>query len=338
MGVSDILIEWYLENKRDLPWRNTNSVYQIWLSEIILQQTRVAQGLSYYLAFTERFPEVQDLANASEDEVLKLWQGLGYYSRARNLHAAAKYVAHEMQGKFPESFLELKKMKGVGDYTAAAIASFCYREPIAVVDGNVYRVLSRYFDVAYPIDSSVGKKYFQELANATLNPEKPDLHNQAMMEFGALLCTPNPDCENCPLQNSCLSFANGSVKQRPVKSKKIKQITRYFNYLVLSDDEFCVLEKRGDKDIWQNLYQFPLIETSMEVSDPSEILGKVSFQEILGVSQQYKHVLSHQIIYAKFWEIKCLDLSCENGMVIKWQNIQDFAVSRLIENYLKNRG
>ena len=221
MNFSNHIRDWYNSNKRDLPWRNTTDPYSIWLSEIILQQTRVTQGLSYYLKFIDRYPTVHNLADADENDVLKTWQGLGYYSRARNLHFSAKYISKTLNGTFPSSSDELKKLKGVGEYTAAAIASFCYKEPVAVLDGNVFRVLSRYFGISTPIDSTNGKKEFKELAAECLNNQFPDEHNQAIMEFGALQCTPkSPSCSGCPLSVNCVAYNDDLVSQLPLKSKK----------------------------------------------------------------------------------------------------------------------
>ncbi len=246
-----------------MPWRETSDPYCIWLSEIMLQQTRIEQGLPYYLAFTNAYPSIFDLANASEEEVLKLWQGLGYYSRARNLHATAKYIAFELNGKFPETYEGLLKLKGVGDYTASAIASISYNEPVAVVDGNVYRVLSRYFDIDTPINSTAGIKEFKLLAKELLDKEDPATYNQAIMEFGALQCKPqSPLCNTCPLSASCLALKNNKISMLPVKLKKGKIKKRYFNYLVFqSEENKTILEKRSGKGIWEGLYQFPLIET-----------------------------------------------------------------------------
>lgn len=221
MNFSNVLVQWYLQNKRDLPWRETSNPYKIWLSEIILQQTRVDQGLSYYFKFLNHFPTVFDLANASEEQVLKLWQGLGYYSRARNLHASAKYIVTVFQGKFPTTYNELIKLKGVGDYTASAIASICFNGPNAVVDGNVYRVLARYYGINTPINSTTGIKKFKALAQRLLNIENAGTHNQAIMEFGATMCKPqNPNCTTCPLNNSCISLEKDLIKTLPVKEKK----------------------------------------------------------------------------------------------------------------------
>ena len=311
MQFSNSLVQWYLQNKRDLPWRDTINPYQIWLSEIMLQQTRVAQGLPYFISFINAFPTVFDLANAEEDQVLKLWQGLGYYSRARNLHATAKYVAHELNGIFPDNYKELLKLKGIGEYTAAAIASFSYNEPVAVLDGNVYRVLSRYFNMDNDISDTKTKKVFQTLAQEVLLKDNPAIFNQAIMEFGALQCVPkNPDCESCVLSNSCAALQYNKVAQLPVKSKKTKVTPKYFNYLILKDitDKFIV-QKREGKGIWENLYEFPLFETA-ELMAPEVIekqliqmdfFGQKAKEIILLNSEIIKHKLSHQHLFIRFF-------------------------------------
>lgn len=314
MQFSKTLIEWYLQNKRDLPWRKTIDPYHIWLSEIMLQQTRVAQGLPYFLKFTEAFPTVFDLANAPEEQVLKLWQGLGYYSRARNLHAAAKCIAFEMRGIFPGSYMELKKLKGVGDYTAAAIASIAYGEPVPVVDGNVYRVLSRYFGVQTDISSFAAKNEFTKLAASLLPKKEASAFNQAMMEFGALQCVPkSPNCSICVFNSNCVAFQMGSVGQLPVKLKKTKITNRYFNYLVIKDAEGkSMINKRTAKGIWHNLYEFPLLETGNNLPI-EEIASLIKSYEVLDFKpvnvkllEPYEvlHKLSHQHLHIKFWEVK----------------------------------
>ena len=313
MEFSNSLIHWYLQNKRDLPWRNTANPYLIWLSEIMLQQTRVAQGLPYFLAFTEAFPTVFDLAKADEEQVLKLWQGLGYYSRARNLHATAKYIAMELNGNFPENYKNLLKLKGVGEYTAAAIASFSYNEPVAVVDGNVFRVLSRYFNIDSDISDGKTKKEFQNLAQEVLPLDKPALFNQAIMEFGALQCVPkNPDCNSCVLNSSCSALQQKKVAQLPVKSKKKKVTNKFFNYLILKDvDANYIVQKREGKGIWENLYEFPLMETEELVSelDFMNCLSKMDFFnqksiEIFALNPQViQHKLSHQNLYIRFFRL-----------------------------------
>lgn len=313
MNFTNLLIEWYLQNKRVLPWRNTTNPYPIWLSEIILQQTRVAQGMPYFYAFLESFPTVKELAIADEQQVLKLWQGLGYYSRARNLHQTAQYIANELDGVFPNSYAGLIQLKGIGEYTAAAIASFAYNEPVPVVDGNVFRVVSRYFGIESDISAGKTKKEFTALAAELLSKEQPALFNQAIMEFGAMHCTPkNPDCENCIFNSSCVALQKGLVGQLPFKSKKIKIRKRYFNYIVLQDKKGNTkIQQRTDKGIWHNLYEFPLFETTQEEgfetiaplikNDTDFGDSVVSIQEANPISLIHK--LSHQHLYIKFWKV-----------------------------------
>jgi A/G-specific adenine glycosylase len=313
MKFSKLLIQWYLHNKRDLPWRNTNDPYRIWLSEIMLQQTRVAQGTPYFLSFADAFPTVFDLANADEEQVLKLWQGLGYYSRARNLHKTAQYVANELEGVFPNNYNDLLKLKGVGEYTAAAIASFSYGEPVAVVDGNVFRVLSRYFDIETDIALASAKKEFAALAFELMPKDEPATFNQAIMEFGALQCVPkSPNCSVCVFNHSCLALQKKKINQLPVKSKKLKVRNRYFNYLVVSDDnDDTIIQKRTSKGIWQNLYEFPLIETEV-VESFDYIVKRIEkdffVNDIVGSVLEYNeksiiHKLSHQHLHIKFWKV-----------------------------------
>ena len=259
---------WYRQNKRDLPWRTTRDPYFIWLSEIILQQTRVDQGMNYYLKFTRNYPTIRHLAEASEQEVLNDWQGLGYYSRARNLHQTAKYIHKELNSSFPESYEKIIKLKGIGPYTAAAIASFAFDEGVAAVDGNVYRVLSRIFDIDLPIDSTQGKKAFQELANSLIPTKNPGDFNQGMMEFGAMQCTPvNPKCEHCPFSERCLAKMHNTIAARPVKAKKTAVRNRYFYYFIFRETDRICIQKRTQKDIWQHLFEFPLLETADPQSD-----------------------------------------------------------------------
>lgn len=344
MIFSKILINWYLSNKRSLPWRKTTDPYRIWLSEIMLQQTRVAQGLPYYERFITAFPGVHDLSAAPLDEVLKLWQGLGYYSRARNLHSTAKYISEERDGVFPDSFKELKNLKGVGEYTAAAIASFCFKEPVAVVDGNVYRVLARYFNIDLPINSTEGIKHFKTLANELMPGDDPATYNQAIMEFGALQCTPkNPDCENCPLNSGCLALQQNKVGELPVKLKKTKLKKRYFNYLVFaSEDNSTLIEKRIGKGIWEGLYQFPLIETKQPVR-LKQLTSEEKFRGIIGESlfdielyneEPIVHKLSHQHIYAHFWMINIANLEKATPMA----DLGAYPVPVLIQNFLAEAG
>lgn len=334
------LITWYLKNKRDLPWRNTRDPYRIWLSEIMLQQTRVEQGLPYYLKFTNTFKTVEDLAKADEETVLKLWQGLGYYSRARNLHTTAKYVTHELNGEFPKTYKELLQLKGVGEYTASAIASFCFKEPKAVVDGNVYRVLSRLFSIDTPINSSEGQKIFAELAQSLISHEEPDSYNQAIMEFGARQCKPkNPDCESCIFNSSCIALKNKKVSELPVKLKKIKVKKRYFNYIVpITADRKTTLQKRPDKGVWANLYEFPLIETAKE-STITDVVEQQEFQLQFSEysdlnlfnSKTIVHKLSHQHIYTKFWILET-DQLLDNSIAIA--DLESYPVSVLVANFI----
>ncbi len=340
---SKILITWYLRNKRELPWRQTQDPYKIWLSEIILQQTRVAQGLPYYTAFVKTYPTVHHLAKAPEEEVLKLWQGLGYYSRARNLLFTAKIVANELKGEFPDNYAYLKKLKGVGDYTASAIASICFNEPAAVVDGNVYRVLARVFNVAIPINSTHGIKYFKQLAQELLDPSQPGTYNQAIMEFGARYCVPqNPDCKSCIFNNRCEAFKNDSVAVIPVKLKKLKVKKRYFNYLVfVSDSRETLLEQRKGKGIWQNLYQFPLIETPSKVLKETLVASKEfkafteNQQEITLSKFNEKpvvHKLSHQHLFTTFWIVEVVSLQ-QKG--VAFSDLKKYPVPVLISNFME---
>ncbi|MDP2385027.1 MAG: A/G-specific adenine glycosylase [Bacteroidota bacterium] len=340
---SATLISWYKKNKRDLPWRDTQDAYKIWLSEIILQQTRVEQGRSYYEAFTTKFPTVKHLAKAPLDVVMKTWQGLGYYSRARNLHATANIIVSEHKSVFPDSYVGLIKLKGIGPYTAAAIASFAFDERVAVVDGNVYRVLSRYFGIETPIDSNTGKIEFLQLANELISIKHPGTHNQAIMEFGALQCKPqNPDCLNCPLNASCAALAENKVNVLPIKEKKTKVRNRYFYYLIIEDKaKQTLIKKRIGKDIWTELFEFPLIETEKALEN-KELLKKIAsfFGKekitIQKISESRKHILSHQHIYAQFVHVKLESKlkKHEEYKIIKSKDINSFALPRLIDRYL----
>ena len=317
--VSDILLSWFAREGRDLPWRRTRDPYRIWLSEVILQQTRVAQGLEYYLRFTERFPDIAALAAAPEDEVLKLWQGLGYYSRARNLHAAARQVMSRFGGVFPATYGEVRALPGVGDYTAAAVCSIVYDAPCAVLDGNVYRVLARLFDIGIPIDTTAGKRTFAELAQLQLDTSRPGLYNQAIMDFGALQCTPaQPRCGDCPLAGRCLALAAGTVGVRPVKQGRAKVRDRWFNYLHVTCGDRTLLRRRGEGDIWQGLYEFPMIETDRaadfsELTDSEEfrtVLGGVEWRLLRSVAMP-KHQLSHQTLHAVFHRFEIFSLRAD---------------------------
>ena len=303
------LISWYERHHRLLPWRETKNPYAIWLSEVILQQTRVAQGLPYYLDFISAYPTVQDLAQAPADEVLRHWQGLGYYSRARNMHHTAQYITAALQGAFPTTYSELLKLRGIGPYTAAAIASFAFKEKVAVVDGNVFRVLARIFGITEDIASPAGKKAFQLLADTLIPADQPDIYNQAIMEFGAVQCTPvMPDCLFCPLQQQCFAFLNGLVQELPHKSKAKNSRERFFHYFVLQWEDSYFMKKRTQSDIWQGLYDFYLHESDSKDIDPQTIITESIFPDsplgqinLTPASKVYKHVLSHQKIYARFY-------------------------------------
>ncbi|MGG7034429.1 MAG: A/G-specific adenine glycosylase [Flavobacterium sp.] len=343
MDFSNDLTQWYHKNKRDLPWRNTTNPYFIWLSEIMLQQTRVAQGLPYFQSFTENFPTVFDLANASEQEVLKLWQGLGYYSRARNLHATAKHIAFELNGVFPENYKDLLTLKGVGEYTAAAIASFSFNENVAVVDGNVFRVLSRIFDIQTDISLASAKKEFQNLASELIPNGEAAIFNQAIMEFGALQCVPqSPDCENCVMNTRCLALKMEKVASLPVKTKKTKVRNRYFNYLILEDeDSKTIINQRTHKGIWHKLYEFPLIETELE-ENFNQLTPKIKayplienkeFTIVEPNNESQIHKLSHQHLHIKFWKIK-IKGTIENG--INYSELKSFPFPIVIHNFIEN--
>ncbi|TDD99322.1 A/G-specific adenine glycosylase [Flavobacterium cellulosilyticum] len=343
MNFSKTLIIWYLQNKRDLPWRKTDKPYRIWLSEIMLQQTRVAQGTPYFLSFITAFPTVFDLAQADEEQVLKLWQGLGYYSRARNLHKTAQFVANELSGIFPDNYNDLLKLKGVGEYTAAAIASFSFNEAVPVVDGNVFRVLSRYFDIETDISLASAKKEFAALAFELMPKDNPAIFNQAIMEFGALQCVPkSPDCTICVFNSSCAALQKKKVDQLPVKSKKLKVRNRYFNYLVVKDEEAkTILQKRTAKGIWHNLYEFPLLESDGEVEfDYVSEQSKNHFfknDTIISIEDWTQksiiHKLSHQHLHIKFWKIN-LKGTVENG--IDPITLKTFPFPIVIHKFIEN--
>ena len=347
--IRDTLAQWFEAHKRELPWRNEPSPYYVWLSEIILQQTRVTQGLDYFVRMVEKWPTLEDLSKASEEEVLKMWQGLGYYSRARNLHQCARQVVELYGGTFPKDYERLRELKGIGDYTAAAIASIAFDLPYAVVDGNVYRVLSRLYDIDTPINSNEGNKMFAQLARDLLDKNHPGHHNQAIMEFGALQCVPqNPDCTQCPLQTHCLALARHTVESRPQKTKKTQVKTRHFHYLVARtpDNKLC-LRKREGNDIWKNLYDFPCVESTKPLS-PEEIVNTTYFKSLIPnqdfvisrISAPYVHKLTHQTIVAVFVEIK---ISCflptieTKNILLAFENeVGTLPVPKLIDNYLTN--
>ena len=334
---------WYLKNKRDLPWRETCNPYFIWLSEIILQQTKVSQGTSYFLKFKNKYPNINSLAKAREEDILKLWQGLGYYSRARNLHKTAIHISENNKGVFPDNYTDLLKLYGVGDYTASAIASICFSETTATVDGNVFRFLSRKFGIYTAIDTSAGFKEFKSLAQLLLDKNNPGNHNQALMEFGALICTPKiPKCNECPFSTDCYGKNNQIIEELPQKSKKIKIRKRHFNYLVLqSKCRRTLIHQRNGKDIWKNLYEFPLIESKSEI-DFEDLTADATFQLLLAQkgyhiskynAKPLKHKLTHQHLYCTFWII---DTNLEKNNSIAWGNLNKFAVPTLIQNFIDN--
>lgn len=339
---SEKLIAWYAENKRELPWRDTTDPYIIWISEIILQQTRVVQGYDYFLRFIHRFPNVTALAEAPEDEVMKCWQGLGYYSRARNLHAAAK----SMNGTFPVTYEGVRALKGVGDYTAAAICSFAYGMPYAVVDGNVYRVLSRYFGIDTPVDSTEGKKLFAALADEMMDKSHPAVYNQAIMDFGAIQCTPqSPNCLFCPLVDSCSALKEGTITKLPVKQHKTKTTNRYFNYIYVRVGACTYLHKRTEDDIWKNLFEFPLVETEVPVPEEEfrelpqvrALFADGEASSLRLISGNVKHVLSHRVIYANFYEVVLPENSTSFSVFqrVKTGDLEQYAVSRLVHAFLE---
>ena len=341
MEFSNSLLHWYLQNKRDLPWRNTVNPYPIWLSEIMLQQTRVAQGMPYFHAFMEAFPTIFDLAKADEEQVLKLWQGLGYYSRARNMHKTAQIIAFDLNGNFPNNYNDLLKLKGIGEYTAAAIASFAFNEVVPVVDGNVYRVLSRYFDVETDIASSSARKEFTALAKELIPNDNPALFNQAIMEFGALQCVPkNPNCEICIFNSSCAALQKKKVAELPVKLKKTKVTDKFFNYLIFLDDsETTLINKRTEKGIWHNLYEFPIIETENEMD--FDVLSKLVHEnysdlEIKDISiyneNQIIHKLSHQKLHINFYKVE-VSKKLNNG--IELDSLRNYHFPIVIYNFIE---
>lgn len=345
MTLIDSLISWYLSNKRDLPWRNTKDPYLIWLSEIILQQTRVEQGYPYYIKFAETFPSVSDFAEAPEDQVLRLWQGLGYYSRARNMHKTAQMVMEDFNGSFPNKYNDLIKLKGIGDYTAAAISSFSSNETQAVVDGNVFRVLARYFGIEDPIDSTAGKKVFRKLADNVINPTQADTSNQAIMEFGAMLCKPKPLCEKCPVGHNCFALKNNRIASLPIKRKKTASKDRFFHYLVIEQGGNIFIRKRKQKDIWINLYEFPLLESD-KVLSTEEILNESLFLTYFDthaiVTQEHgplKHLLSHQNLYIKFFKISLshlFKLKQDDWLWVPIEDFADYAKPIVIANYYQS--
>lgn len=341
MSFHKKLLDWYKENRRPFPWRENTKPYNVWLSEIILQQTRAAQGLPYYESFISNFPTVEQLAAAKEDHVMKLWQGLGYYSRARNLHATAKTITHQYHGRFPNDFNQIKSLKGIGDYTASAIASICFGQEQAVVDGNVYRVLSRIFGMDQPIDASGAHKIFKEKAQNLIKGAAPGDFNQAIMEFGALQCVPkNPNCQDCIFKNQCIAFQQAKVGLLPVKANKVKVKNRYLHFFVLIDEsKNTLLQKREGNGIWQNLYQFPLIETFAKQKhyQQGQLKSLLAEHQITSdfVIDKWNdepifHKLTHQHLEINFWIVK---LSESTNLDTQSSRIQDYPMPKVLQNF-----
>jgi len=344
--IGQKMIAWYEVNKQNLPWRDTENPYLIWVSEIILQQTRVVQGLDYYRRFVDAYPDIFSLANAPIDDVLKIWQGLGYYSRARNMHAAAKQIVDVHVGKFPKTYEGLITIKGIGDYTASAIASFAFGQPVPVIDGNVNRVIARLHGVQQPINKPVGQKEIRAHAEKMMVHNQPGTYNQAIMEFGALQCVPhNPDCNGCIFNRICVAFRSGLVNMLPVKEKTAKIATRYFHYLYVCFDNRTYIRQRPG-DIWTGLYEFPMIETVAE-TEPDTLIHTPDWQSyfdgqtphVAGVSSVVTHRLTHRILKIRFYEIIVNHPICgENLIEIPVSDIQRYAVPKVIDNFLKSIG
>jgi A/G-specific adenine glycosylase len=341
------LLSWYDENKRDLPWRGTDDPYLVWVSEIILQQTRVAQGWDYYVRFTRRFPNVKSLANADEVEVLRLWQGLGYYSRARNMHAAAKDIMSRFNGQFPTRYPDILSLKGIGEYTAAAISSIAFNEPHAAVDGNVLRVIARLFELEEPVQSTKGKRIIKELAKELLPKRRPGAFNQALMDLGALICVPRqPKCDDCPLADSCMALAGGRTDELPSSMKKKKARRRYFTYLHIRQEGYTYIQRRAGNDIWRNLYEFPLIETN-EPIEVEELLLSNEYNQLFGEANSlaidgpftYKHLLSHQQIHANFYRVtlekETVHMLMDQYVRIAEEEMERYPISRLMYKYIE---
>lgn len=339
------LLAWYATHHRPMPWKGVKNPYWIWLSEIILQQTRVAQGLPYFERFVAAYPTVKDLADAPQDEVLKHWEGLGYYSRARNLHHTAQHIAYELAGQFPDTYEGILQLKGVGPYTAAAIASFAYDLPHAVVDGNVYRVLARVFGMDTPIDSTEGKRAFGALAQNLIDPSRAADYNQAIMDFGATQCTPkSPNCQACPFAQTCVAYAQGRVLQLPFKSKKLTKRTRYFYYLVLSHQGRQWVQQRTQKDIWQGLYEYPLIEVASPLTRTALLakvrtkLGDHAAHTVERISPTYQQQLTHQTIVATFVELSLAQpLDLEGAIPLDATTRKNLAWPKTITRYLGDK-
>jgi len=347
MKISNILQKWYKLNKRILPWRETSNPYYIWISEVILQQTRVQQGMEYYLNFIREYPDINTLASADKNNVLKLWEGLGYYNRALNLLEAANYIKNNHNGQLPDNYDDLIKIKGIGKYTAAAISSIAFNKSVPVVDGNVIRLLSRFYGIYENMKSSAGINSIYKLAGNIIDPKNPGNHNQSLMEFGALVCTPkNPGCKDCVLNKKCFAFQNQATLALPVNKKNITIRNRYFNYLVILSDSQIVIKQRKEKDIWKDLYDFPLIETNRKFSLEELIENKLwkSIKNIVNTNEvtirDFKpHILSHQLIHATFFILQLkgsIDLQDNNFMKINISSIKNYPVPRLIDKFINS--
>jgi A/G-specific adenine glycosylase len=337
------LLKWNHSNHRAMPWKGEKDPYKIWLSEIILQQTRVEQGFEYYNRFIATFPTVNHLAKAPETKIFKLWEGLGYYTRCKNLIVTAKYISNELNGKFPEKYDEILQLKGIGPYTAAAIGSFAFNLPHAVVDGNVFRVLARFFGIQTPVDSTEGKKIFTALANNLLDKKQPGIYNQTLMDFGATICKPQlPVCVSCPLKGGCAAYLQGLVNVLPVKEKAIAKRSRWLYYVVIEHNGLVYTRKRMSKDIWENLYEFVLYENESELNGKEikkldflkKIIGKVEFR-MLDVSKIYKQQLSHQTIYGQFIKIIIAEpVAIKGYKAVNKKQLNKLPFPRLITGYL----
>lgn len=340
MNFARAILNWYMVNKRDLPWRNTNDPYSVWLSEIILQQTRIAQGLPYYLKFINKYPTINFLARANEKDILILWQGLGYYSRARNLLKTAKFIVDECNGKFPSTYTELIKLKGIGEYTASAISSICFNERRAVLDGNVYRVISRFYGIDVPVNNHFGKKFYMDYAQKLAPKKSCGDYNQGIMDFGSLICKPkSPLCDKCILEKDCIASNMKNINYFPVKLKKNAPKITHFNYLVLLDSDHMIWINKIKNGIWKNLFQFPMIESKKELNK-TQVLSNEIFKSIAPISNSdiilfnsspIIHKLSHKTIYAKFW---ILPVEHSNSNSIKFSDVNKYPVPRLIEKFL----
>ena len=342
MEFSSIVLYWYFKNKRDFPWRKSKSVYKVWLSEIILQQTQTSQGLSYYNEIINTFPTLKELAEASEEQILKLWQGLGYYSRARNLHFTAKYIQNNLNGVFPDDYDSLIKLKGIGPYTAAAISSICFNEKRAAVDGNVYRILARVFNIDTAINSTEGIKTFQELANSLISETNPGDYNQSMMDIGASICTPKkPKCNQCPLKSICLANYNSTINNLPIKIKKTKIKHRYLHYLCIEYNGNFLMKKRTQKGIWKNLYDFPLIEVGetpkQNDTDYKKLLNSILEGEIIiKKTKHYEHKLTHQKLYITIEYIKTNKINYDNSFLkVNQMQLKELPVPKPIERFFE---